>query len=396
MKKIEIIKLFLTTICCLTLGASPSYPIKQCVDSLPDDSYSFGSAIATYDKYLVVGDPAANYVVVYTHNRDGKWLRTREILPPKNSTAYKVGSGFGNTLAMDGNNLIIGTFTVIDTENNENEMINLKDFRENNGIFSTSTALYQTKIDGETEVKRIDLPNISTKGVLPTGKVVAENGKIGFIFSQEQPHSKRIKRINQVYVLSNGKAHALPSGKLSYRFPSRAWSASIYGTDIALENNLLLASVDGDKGRRGVWLFDLNSPHSKPKKLTIPFAAPAMTSVAISERFIAISNTLTSFYRYSSKASKKTLIKNIATGSTQIIDGVGGFSLNGNILARTRPISNNRDAPRVLEVFRLDDDATPNLIKKRRDVESALVQNRLLITVQKTVSSKRICTEQVR
>ena len=389
---------FVAVICCLMLSISPSYAVKQCIDSLPSDSFSFGDALATYDKYLVVGDPWANHVVIYTRDNDGKWLRTREILPLKDSTAYKVGSGFGNTIALDENLLIIGAFTVINPENNE--AVNSKDFRENNGIFSTSTALYQTRLDRNTEVKRIDLPGISSKGVLFTGKVVAENGKIGFIFSQERPE-KQIKRINQVYVLSDGKAHALPDGKLEYRLTSRVRRKSIYGSDIALKNNLLLVSIDRDKDRGGVWLFDLNSSQSKPQKLTIPLVAPAAVSVAISEQFIAISNSSLLSSPYLPNLSDTTLIRNIATGSIKIISAAGGVSLDDNILVRTRSIPDGNeyttinDIPSVLEIFRLDDDATPHLIQKRSNIESALVQNRLLITVQKISSSRRICTEQM-
>lgn len=391
----KIVNLFVAAISCLAIGASPSDSIKQCINSLPSDSYSFGYAIATQDKYLVVGDPQANHVVVYVRSQDNKWLRTREILPSKSSTAYKLGSGFGQTLALDRDNLIIGTFTFIEPQ--DNEVVNPKDFREND-IFSTSTALYQTRLDRDTEVKRIDLPNVPTEGAIPIGTVVADNEKIAFIVSQAKRPSRRIKRINQVYVLSNGKAHTLPGGKLEYRFASRAWRASIYGSSIDLKNNLLLVSVDLAQDRGGVWLFDLNSPQDKPEKLTIPFAAPAIISVAISERFIAISNIPTSSNPYPSKVYGATLIRNIATGSTKIIGGTGGISLDGNILARISSISEDGDfeSPKLLEVFRLDDDATPRLIQKRSDVMRTLLQNRLLITVQKTASGKRICTEQIR
>ena len=243
-RSIKIATLFIAAISYLIIGASPSYPIKHCINSLPGDSFSFGYGLATYDKYLVVGDPWANQVVIYTRDRDDKWLRIRQIAAPKDSTAHEVGSGFGHTIALDEDLLIIGSFTVIDPENNE--VVNPKDFQENNGIFSTSTALYQTRLDKETEVKRIDLPDVPTKGAIPNGAVVAENGKIGFIFSQKRP-AKRIKRINQVYVLLNGKAHALPGGKLELRSALKVWSASIYGSDIALKNNLLLASRRGRK-----------------------------------------------------------------------------------------------------------------------------------------------------
>lgn len=84
----KIVNLFVAAISCLAIAASPSRLIKQCINSLPGDTDGFGYAIATYGKYLVVGDRHANHIVIYTRNKDNKWLRTREILPPKNSTAY--------------------------------------------------------------------------------------------------------------------------------------------------------------------------------------------------------------------------------------------------------------------------------------------------------------------
>lgn len=373
----KIVNFFVAAISWLTMGATPSVPIKQCINSLPGDSYSFGSDVATQSKYLIVGDHGANHVLIYTRDQDDQWLRTREILPPKNSTAYKVGSGFGYTLALDGNNLIIGSFTVIKPE--KNEVVNSKDFQEN-GIFSTATALYQTRLDKETEVKRIDLPNIPTKGVLPTGRLVGDRGKIGFIFSQITP-GKGIRRINQVYVFSDGKVNALPEGKLEYRSPSKAASVSIYGTDIALHKDLLLVGIDRDKDRGGVWLFDLNSPQSKPQKLIIPLVTPAHVSVAISEEFIAISNISNSSSAFLPDLSDTTLIKNIATGSTKIIGGAGGVYLDSNILSRIRSDPDDdheythvSDIPSVLEVFKLEDDAKPELIKSYENLERGLIE----------------------
>lgn len=384
------VSLLIAAICYLILGASPSYPNEDCIDSLPEDSFSFGYTLAAQGGYLVVGDPHANHVIIYTRNRDDKWLRTRKILPPKNSTAYKVGSGFGHTIALDGDTLIIGTLTVIQPEHNEE--VNSTDFQEDNGFFSTSTVLYQTRLDREIEVKRIDLSDIPTQGVAPTGGIVADQGKIGFIFSQKQPG----KRINQVYVLSDGKVHELPSSKLIYRYPSNVSGFGVYGTNIALKNNLLLVSIDPAKGHGGVWLFNLNSPQSEPQKITLPYIEPARISIALSDRFIAISNTFTSSVRDSSKPHKTTLIKNIATGSRKIIDGASGVSfLDSNILKIARSVSNNRNAPKIIEVYRLEDDATPHLIQKHSDAEGGFVRNGLLITNRETASGRRICTKKI-
>ncbi|MEM8723599.1 MAG: hypothetical protein AAGE84_30690 [Cyanobacteria bacterium P01_G01_bin.39] len=389
------VSLLIAAICYLILGASPSYPNEDCIDSLPEDSFSFGYTLAAQGGYLVVGDPHANHVIIYTCNRDDKWLRTRKILPPKNSTAYKVGSGFGHTIALDGDTLIIGTLTVIQPEHNEE--VNSTDFQEDNGFFSTSTVLYQTRLDQETKVKRIDLPDIPTKGAISNNMVVAEQGKIGFIFSQKQPG----KRINQVYLLSDGKVHELPSSELTYRYPSDSSGFGVYGTNIALKNDLLVVSIDRDQDSGGVWLFDLNSQQNKPQKIALPLVAPAQVSVAISERFIAISNSSLSSSRYVPNLFDTTLIRNIATGATKIISGAG-VSLDGNILARMRSIPDSRqeyksvnEIPGILEVFKLEDDATPRLIQKQRDIKRGFVKNGLLITEKETASGRRICTKKI-
>jgi len=398
LSKMKIINLLFSVLCYLAINSSPVYAEAQCFDSLPSDSSFFGNILAAENKYLVVGDPGANRVIIYTRELDDKWLRTREILPPKNSTAYKVGSGFGSTIALDGDHLVIGSFTVIKPENTK--AVNPQDFHENNGIFSSSTALYLTRINEEAEVKRINFPDIPKNGVLPTGKVMAEDGKISFIFSQQQP-GKRIKRINQIYLLSNGKNHALPSGKLEYEIKTKVGSINIYGIDIDLKNSLLIVSIDRDQNKGGVWLFNLDSPQSKPKKIDLPFIKPAKVSVAISDQFIAISNTPKSYLSHLFEQSGITLIRNIATGSTIITEGVGHLSLDKNILVRIRSIPNGREnqtvdeIPRTAEVFMLDDDATPKLFQTLNDVRSAIVQNGLLISVRKTVFGKEVCTEQV-
>ena len=81
----KIVNLFVAAISCLIVGASPSYPIKQCVNSLYDDSVAFGFSVALNERYLAVGDPRANHVVIYTRNNSGKWIRSKELSPPTDS-----------------------------------------------------------------------------------------------------------------------------------------------------------------------------------------------------------------------------------------------------------------------------------------------------------------------
>ena len=46
------------------------------LETKPDDSDLFGSSLAASDKYLAVGDPGANRVVIYLRQADNSWLRS--------------------------------------------------------------------------------------------------------------------------------------------------------------------------------------------------------------------------------------------------------------------------------------------------------------------------------
>ena len=83
----------------------PNYsPI--CLESKPDDSESFGTALAANDNYLVVGDPKANRVAVYQRQQESNWLRQEDILPPQ-EFSQKNGCDFGSNLALNNKILVI-------------------------------------------------------------------------------------------------------------------------------------------------------------------------------------------------------------------------------------------------------------------------------------------------
>lgn len=83
---------------------------QMCLASDPGDSKSFGSVLAVSDRYLAVGDPNANRVALYSREPDGNWSRIKNILPPKGSSADKAGKGFGYSLALNDNTLVIGAY----------------------------------------------------------------------------------------------------------------------------------------------------------------------------------------------------------------------------------------------------------------------------------------------
>lgn len=351
----KVIKLFLAAISCLMIGASPQNPVKQCIDSLPDDSINFGSSVAINNKYLAVGDPTANYVVIYTRDNSGKWLRTQEISPPINSIPDQVGRGFGSNLQLDGDVLAISAFTweLIP------DRVNLKTFYRR----------YLIGLNSETEVKAIDLP------------VEKKHGLVQFnLLSQGE--------IKQVTLPDNGERGFGEDNGLGYNF--------------AFDSNLLLVGSPSYPTGGGAWLFDLNQPESKPLKLTAPNIYIG-ESVALSEQFAAVSDLFGDTVHDVPPLPPKTLIRAINNGSTTVIDSYGELSLSGNILAVMRLPSPDNETTALLEVFRLDNNAKPDLIIKREHpIERAWVQNGFLVTVQRHYfydlrPSKRIqlCIESV-
>lgn len=117
MKIIKIIRVFLCVGLLIIIGKISWYLIYSatsvtCLESKPEDSFWFGTALAINDNYIAVGDPKANRVAIYSYDEAEKeWSRTREIYPPKNSIIDRVGSGFGYSLTFNQNQLIIGSLS---------------------------------------------------------------------------------------------------------------------------------------------------------------------------------------------------------------------------------------------------------------------------------------------
>ena len=125
-----------------------------CLTPEPGDSYSFGSSVAINNKYLAIGDPKANQVIIYTRGNFGQWTRIRKILPPKDSTPYKIGRGFELDLQIDGDALVISAYT----QQRTRKVTNPESFQERTILTSTFYGRYLTRLDTETEVKAINLP----------------------------------------------------------------------------------------------------------------------------------------------------------------------------------------------------------------------------------------------
>ena len=256
------------------------------------DTNSFGSSVAINDKYMIVGDPNANRVIVYQRDSEDRWYRSRVIYPPENSVPYQVGSGFGQNLWLDGNALIIDATTIQPTENISNP---------DNFTFISSLNLvfigkYFIRLDKEIEVTTINFPLEQKKGS------------------------------SQFYILDKGnlKLITLPNN-----------GEETFGAYIAVHKDLLLVGSPSNRTGGNGWLFNLKALDNLPIELTTDNAHLGDT-VAISEQFAIVGHS--GYKTYDIVADDilrpktlypKTLIKSLENSSTM---GAGQTCKNINTM----------------------------------------------------------------
>lgn len=325
-----------------------------CLKSKSDDSCYFGASVVINKKYIAVGDPGANRVVIYRRNRFNQWRRFRKILPPHNSVPSEVGNGFGQKLELDNNVLAIGALTQQRTK----DVTNPEYFSEKGVLNSTFFGRYLTRIDRETEVHQIELK--------------AKKGKGCVHFD----------------LLSEGKIQSITLSDRGERG---------FGVSSALYKNLLLVGSPSSRSG-GAWLFDLDVPENEPLRI---FSTDFLIgeTVAVSEQFAVVGNYgewgCSHYWGYVEERSvpivySRTLIKSLHDGSTTTIKNFGKLSIDRNILTIVSSFSDDYEGPALLEVFKLDSNTTPHLILKREHCDRAWVQNGFLITVTREENSNSI------
>lgn len=343
-----------------------SNPNKTCFFPEPHESrrFGFGSSFVANNKYLAVGHTGLNKVIIYTLDDSGKWSRTREIFPPVDLALDIEGSIFGNALELDGDFLTISARI-------KNPVV-YKDGLSSSSVSNYSYLRYLINLKTETDLKPIDL------------------------LVQKEPESNLV-RFN---LLRQGKIEQFILPDMSEEHFDYFHSVnSGYESNVALHQNLLLvgcSSYDQETGiaKGGALMFNLDRPQEEPLKLAIENTALGGT-VAISQQFAAVGLNGFRWYFPQGNAydnSHKTLIKNLNNGSTSVIDSFGELSLSNNVLVTMRPCNPEQELAGRLEIFRLDEDATPHFITERTDVVRAKVQNGFLITL-KTYYYVELCIE---
>lgn len=307
------------------------------------DSTLFGSSVVINDKYMAIGDPGANRVVVFSKNWLNRWLRWRTISPPENSIPSLALEEFGRELELDQNTLVI---TALSPQYPEN-------FECTNNFTSSFYGRYLTRIDKKTRLHRIGLKS-----------------------------NKKFESI-EFNLLSEGKIK-------SFTLPNKGEPGFGIAVD-SYKNLALIGSPSHSKCGRA-WLFNLEKIEDDPKPIGDSSLSVGET-VATSENFLAVGNFgeigLSHYWGYVEQTQlfplqpHKTLIKSLNNGSVRIIDTTGSLSLSNNILAIKSPEHEKSDLTVLLQVLRLNDNAGPCLILQREDLENAWVQNNYLITVKR-------------
>lgn len=362
------------------LNVSPA----TCLKLESEDGNIIPITIAANDKYLAIGELQENKVSIYSHDGDGSWIKKREILPPTDSIAYKVNSGFGTFLELDRNLLIIGA----STEQLKSKIDNPDEYQITGISTSISQAIYKVDLSQKSRVERINIPS---NNIIDFKSITVDKNKIAFITSSKKSLKK--KKIN-VFIEKNNK---LTNFKIPLPFRKKEPG---YEFDMQIKNNLLLLGYPSYyEGGSGL-LFDTNFPTNQPIKLAAHNAIIGQT-VALSNQFAVVSAfSIAQIVRVDTaslpEAKEKTLIRNINSGSTTVIDGDGEVFLFKNILLRTflkeeYLIAKNRF---IVEIYYLDDDATPYLIEKRTNT-GAFLENGFLVTSRRTAYGKKICTEKI-
>jgi hypothetical protein len=316
------------------------------------------SGLVVSQNYLALA--GGNNVIVYRRNPQGRWVESHKIEPPPNSPVIQRG-GFGFSMALDGNNLIIGAFfskgqpTAADRSEYP--------FRQPNSDAAYGGAIYRTDVRKPAPVERIDQPKA---GEVVGFNVAAHQGNVVFPVN----HYDSKGTFSSYTTLISGKTNR------SINIPS--------GT-VAIRNNILVVGNTSFLGGNSPYnvgtlsIFDLRRLTQSPRKIETNFP---VISVSISDQLIAASGSR--HVRYSAESQRKALIIRVKDGTEHILKGSGIIYAHRNLIVRSYPYTPDYETPGQIELFDFQDINKPRLMyaKKQVDAQAAQVNDQELFTIQ--------------
>jgi hypothetical protein len=348
---------------------SPAAFSKTCL-TLSDNEQGYGSfrSLVVGQNYLAFTDVGKNRVTVYQRNSPGRWSKSHDITPPPNSPVAKIGSGFGYSMALDGNNLIIGAFfskaqpTAADRSTHP--------FMPPNSNSAYGGAIYRTDVRKPASIQRIDQPK---SGEVTGFNVAADRGSVAFPVNYYD--SRGI--FSSYTTLISGKTTRsinVPSGKVAIK------------NNILVVANTSLLGINNNDSVGILSVLDLKQPSQLPRKIETGFP---VFGVSVSDQLIAATGSDQNWRL--AESQRKAFIVSIKDGSKHSLKGPGMVHVYRNLLVRHYPYTPDYEIPGQIEVFDFQDINKPRLLysQKKVDIQSAQLHNQELYVTE----GNRLCIE---
>jgi hypothetical protein len=224
-----------------------------CLDKLlgGQTAEDLGFSLAADEDRLAIGEPSANRVHLLQHENTGGWKHLSTITHPKPAFPINLrGFGFGYSVAMAGNRLIIGDY-VETSENNPERLLEKK--RAGMDGWIRRSGVYLVDLQHSHPRIREVLTTLMPSGSVYGFAVATSTSHIAASYAilDRDPLLWRHGGVVVAPIESPDKAMLLTAPKQN--------QAPFYATSIALAGSSLIASISASGVPPGALLTDINS-----------------------------------------------------------------------------------------------------------------------------------------
>lgn len=348
---------------------SPISLSKTCL-ALSDNEQVGGTArsLVVNQNYLAFADTKSNLVIVYRRNIQGRWSESHRIAPPLGSTVAKHGGGFGYSIALDGNILIIGAFFNKAQPTTADRAAYPFILPNNNAAYGG--AIYRTDVRKPASIQRIDQPK---SGEIAGFSVAAHQGNVAFPVNYYDKNGV----FSSYTTLVLGKTHK---------------SINVSSGTVAMRNNILvigntsLLGVGGSYNSGMLSILDLKQLTQSPRRIETNFP---VLGISISDQLIAATGSHQAWGAVESQ--QRALVISIKDEARHNLKGSGMVHVHRNLLVRNYPYTPDYENPGQIELFDFKDINKPRLIysQKKIDIRDAQLNDQELFTIQ----GQKLCIE---